>query len=167
MANFVQTTNTKTAVRELAAPIADLTTFSAIVQSVISDNPFACTAYTYGDLPQDPVMINRENYTVHVVYEDAEANSVGVITARAKTAAGFNANLAEILGNEPLATAMGGTAVRDSEAESYSCSLKCHDGNGEVYYVTFSRDQVRITSYSDDAIRTKVETWADGVPALA
>jgi hypothetical protein len=34
---------------------------------------------------------------------------------------------------------------------------RCHDANGEVYYVTFSREQVRITSYSDD----------DTVPALA
>jgi hypothetical protein len=33
--------------------------------------------------------------------------------------------------------------------------------------VTFSRTRVNITSYSDDAIRTKVETWADTVPALA
>ena len=62
---------------------------------------------------------------------------------------------------------LGGDAVRDSDSESYSCTLKCHDANGEVYYVTFARDQVRISSYSDDAIRTRVETWADTVPALA
>jgi len=62
---------------------------------------------------------------------------------------------------------LGGDAVRDSDSESYSCTLKCHDANGEVYYVTLARDQVRISSYSDDAIRTRVETWADTVPALA
>ena len=62
---------------------------------------------------------------------------------------------------------LGGDAVRDSDSESYSCTLKCHDANGEVYYVTFARDQVRISSYSDDAIRTRVETWSDTVPALA
>ena len=28
-------------------------------------------------------------------------------------------------------------------------TLKCHDANGEVYYVTFSRDQVRVSSDSD------------------
>jgi hypothetical protein len=33
--------------------------------------------------------------------------------------------------------------------------------------VNFSRDRVTITSYEDDdAIRTKVDTWADGVAAL-
>jgi hypothetical protein len=167
MADFVQTSNTKTAVRDLAAPIADVTAFNTIVQGVITGNPWVCTAYTYGDVPQDPVMKNREAYTGYVVYEDVEAKSVGFVSARAKTITGFNASIAEILGNAELATAMGGDAVRDSESENYSVALKCHDANGEVYYVTFSRDQVRVSSYSDDAIRTRIETWADTIPALA
>jgi hypothetical protein len=33
--------------------------------------------------------------------------------------------------------------------------------------VNFNRDRVTLTSYSDEAIRTAVETWADTVPALA
>jgi hypothetical protein len=33
--------------------------------------------------------------------------------------------------------------------------------------VVFSRDVVTISSYEDDAIRAKVETWADTVAALA
>ena len=45
--------------------------------------------------------------------------------------------------------------------------LADHDAGGEVYMVNFSRQRISITSYSDDAIRTKVETWADTVPALA
>ena len=167
MADFVQTSNTKTAVRELAAPIADVNTFSTIVAGVLTNNPWNCTAYTQGSVPQDPVAKNRETYTAYVIYEDAEAKSVGLVTARGKTVAGFTAAITEILGNADLADAMGGDAVRDSESESYSCSLRCHDANGEVYYVTFSRDQVRITSYSDDAIRTRIETWADTIPALA
>jgi hypothetical protein len=89
------------------------------------------------------------------------------MTARSLTVAGFNATVTEILADAGLATAMGGDAVRDADSENYSCTLKCHDANGEVYYVTFARDQVRISSYSDDAIRTRVETWADTVPALA
>ena len=167
MADFVQTSNTKTAVRELAAPIADATAFSTIVQGVITNNPFGCTAYTYGDVPQDPVMKTREAYTAYVLYEDAEAKTIGTVTARAKTVAGFTAAITEILANAALAAAMGGDAVCDSDSENYSCTLKCHDASGEVYYVTFSRDQVRVSSYSDDAIMAAVETWADTVPALA
>ena len=167
MADFVQTSNTKTAVRELAAPIADATTFSTIVEGVISGNPFGCTAYIYGDLPQDPVVKSREAYTAYVLFEDPEAKTIGTITARANTVAGFSAAITEILANAALAAAMGGDAVRDSDAENYVCTLRCHDANGEVYYVSFSRDQVRISSYSDDAIVATVESWADTVPALA
>ena len=167
MADFVQTSNTKTAVRELAAPIADASTFSGIIQSVITTNPFGCTAYTLGDVAQDPVAKTRETYTAYILYEDDEAKTIGSINARAKTVAGFIAAITEILANAALAAAIGGDAIRDSESENYSCTLKCHDANGEVYYVTFSRDQVRVSSYSDDAIKTTVETWADTVPALA
>ncbi len=61
---------------------------------------------------------------------------------------------------------MGGEAVRDAGHETYSCRLTRHDPSGEITSVTFGRDAVRITSYQDDAIRTTVETWADGMPAL-
>ncbi len=66
-----------------------------------------------------------------------------------------------------LAAAHGGTPVRNSAHETYSATLRCRDPNGELYFVTISRDRVSITSYSDDGIRTKVETWADTVAALA
>jgi len=39
--------------------------------------------------------------------------------------------------------------------------------NGELYIVNFSRQQVTISSYEDDANRTRIETWADGVAALS
>ncbi len=167
MADFVETTNTKTAVRTLAAPIADVATFDSIVQAVLSENPFGCVEYIQAGVTHPAVEKSRESYTVRVNYEDGEGSRVGTITARSPTVAAFTANAAEILANEDLATAMGGTAVRNSEAESFTCQLRCHDSNGEVYTVSFGRDTVRLTSYQDDAIRTKVETWADTVPELA
>ncbi|WAI02622.1 hypothetical protein [Methanogenium organophilum] len=48
--------------------------------------------------------------------------------------------------------------------DTTSRKLKCHDANGETYYVTLSRDKVRISSYADDAIRATVEAWADEKP---
>jgi hypothetical protein len=33
--------------------------------------------------------------------------------------------------------------------------------------MVFSRESVRLNSYSDDAIRNRVETWADEIPDLA
>ena len=45
MADFVQNTNVKSAVRILANPIADINAFNTIVQSVITSNPFGCVSY--------------------------------------------------------------------------------------------------------------------------
>jgi len=167
MADFIQTSNTRTAVRELAAPIADVATFAAVVQEVLDTNPFGCVGYVQGGVNHDGVEKNRESYTTRINYEDLDANRVGSISAKAPGVAAFETVAADILANTALAIAMGGDPVRDYAHESYSCQLKCHDPSGEIYYVTFSRDSVRITSYEDDAIRTAVETWADTVPALA
>jgi hypothetical protein len=57
--------------------------------------------------------------------------------------------------------------VHEPSKDIFPATLKCHDANGELYNLTFSRDRITLQSYSDDAIRTKVETWADTVPQLA
>jgi len=46
MADFVQKTVNKSAVRDLSVPIANVTAFNNLVQSVIADNPFGCVGYT-------------------------------------------------------------------------------------------------------------------------
>jgi hypothetical protein len=78
---------------------------------------------------------------------------VGTASLQSPTIAAFDANAG-------LATAMGGTAVR----ETYYAHLKCHDPSGDDYYVTFTRKTVRISSYQDDAIQSKIErlrqTWS-------
>jgi hypothetical protein len=81
--------------------------------------------------------------------------------------AGYNAGIPVVDTAAALNTAHNGTAVHDVAKDTFSATLKCRDQNGEIYSVTFARDSVRLTSYSDDAIRTKVETWADTVAALA
>jgi hypothetical protein len=167
MADFVQSTNVKSAVRKLASPIADVAAFNTIVQSVIADNPFACVAYMTAGVSHPPVEKTRESYVAKIVYEDAEAKSVGTASDRYNTVAGFNAGVAATLAAAAITTAHTGTAVRQPDSEIYTASLRCHDVNGELYMVNFSRNQVTLTSYTDDAIRTAVDTWADTVPALA
>lgn len=167
MGDFIEQSNTKTAVRELAVPIADIATFNTLVAGVVSGNPWSCTTYEVGGVAQPAVAVSRESYVAKVVYEDEEAKTVGNATAKCPTVASFNTAVANILANAALATAMGGDAVRDSAGESYSRTLKCHHSNGEIYYVSFARDSVRITSYSDDAIKTAIDTWADTKPELA
>ena len=167
MADFVQNSETKTAVRILAEPIADIATFNSIVQSVITGNPFACVSYMTAGVTHDPVEKTREGYTVKIIYQDGDAKTVGNLSDKFTTIAGFNAGATALLASAPVTTAHGGTPVRDSDNETYSATIKCHDPNGELFNVTFSRSRMSLTSYSDDAIRTKVETWADTVAALA
>ena len=167
MADFVQSNVTKSAVRTLASPIEDVTTFNSIVQSVITDNPFACVSYMTAGVTHDPVEKTKESYTVKLVYQDAEAKTVGTLSDKYSTIAGFNAGATALLASVPVATAHGGTAVRDTDNETYSATIRCHDPNGELFNITFSRTRLSLTSYSDEAIRTKVETWADTVAALA
>ena len=167
MADFVEKTVTKTAVRPLASPIADVSSFDTIVQSVITGNPFGCVAYTVGGVNHQPVEKSKETYVAKVVYQDALAKTVGKESGSYNTIAGFTAGAAAILANTALTAAHGGTPVRDPANETYSATLRCRDPNGEIYMVTFGRDSVNLSSYSDNAIRTKIETWADTVAALA
>ena len=167
MADFVQSNVTKSAVRELADPIADVAAFNTIVQSVITTNPFACVSYMTAGETHDPVEKTREGYTAKMVYEDVEAKTVGTGSHKFNTIAGFNAGVTALLAATAVTTAHTGTALHDAENDTFSATIRCHDANGELYMLNFSRDRVSLTSYSDEAIRESVETWADTVAALA
>jgi len=168
MADFVQSNETKNAVRNLAAPISDVTTFDGIVQSVITTNPFGCVAYMTAGTNHPGVEKSREAYTARFVYQDpATAGTAGIGSHRFNSIAGFNAGATALLAAAGVTAAHAGTPLHDAENDSFSVTLKCHDPNGELYNVTFSRDRVTVQSYSDDAILTKVETWADTKPQLA
>ena len=77
MGDFVQSNNVKSAVRKLANPIADVTAFNALVQSVITGNPFACVAYMSGSVDHEPVEKTKETYVARFVYQDADAKKRG------------------------------------------------------------------------------------------
>ena len=168
MADFVQTSINKSALRELEYPIADVTTFNNLVQSVIDTNPFDCVAHTNRDGEEvAPIVRNREHYTAKVNFLK-EGKRLGTVSLQSPTIAAFDANAAEVAANAAIKTAMGATdVIRDFPGENYYTQLKCHDPSGDDYYVTFTRGTVRISSYQDDAIRESVETWADGVIDLA
>ncbi|WP_321505842.1 hypothetical protein [uncultured Methanoregula sp.] len=167
MADFTTSSTTKSAVRKLAAPLADVTAFDNLVQGVIANNPFQCVSYNEQGVNHPPVERIRQGYTARVFYQDANAKTIAVISARTPTIAAFTSIANRIATDNEIATAIGGTAVRDLDNEKFTATLRCRDANGEIYFVSFSREQVALTSYSDEAIRSRVETWADTVPALA
>lgn len=151
-------------VRDLTIPIADITTFDALVQDIIDTNPFDCTPYVEQGVTIDPVVRSQERYDAKIIYENLEADTIGDISVQVETVSAFGTAAAHVMADDELATTIGGAQSRNTEKDTFSCKLKCHDANGETYYVTLSRSKVRISSYADDAIRTVVETWADGKP---
>jgi hypothetical protein len=167
MADFKTTNTTKSAVRKLTEPLADVTAFDNLVQGVITNNPLQCTTYNEAGSDHPPVERSRQGYTARILYEDANAKTVAIITVRAPTIAAFTSAANQLMANNALALALGGTPFRDTENEKFATTLRCHDANGELYFVNFSREQVTLTSFSDDAIRSRVETWADTVPVLS
>jgi hypothetical protein len=166
MADFTTKTTTKSAVRKIAEPLADVTAFDNIVQGVITNNPFQCVTYNAQGVTHPPVEKNRQGYTARIVYQDEDATTVAVITIRASTISGFTSAANLIMSETQVATTLGGTPIRDLDNEKYATTLKCHDVNGEIYFVNLSREQISLTSYSDEAIRSRVETWADTVTAF-
>ena len=167
MADFVQNTNIKSAVRKLANPIADIAAFDAIVQQVILNNPFGCVSYMSSGSNHPPVEKTKESYTAKFVYQDSDAKKIGSGSESYRTVAGYKAGIAAVLANSANVTAHGGNPAHDSDGDLFSTTLRCHAANGEIFLVTFARQQVSLTSYEDESIRTVIETWADGVTALA
>jgi hypothetical protein len=167
MTDFVQSSETKRAVRKLTNPIADVAAFDAIVQSVITQNPFGCVEYMTAGETHPAVEKTKEAYTARIVYQDDDAVTVGTGTHRFNSLAGFTSGATALLGAAAITTAHGGTAAHDTDNDTYSVTIKCHDPNGEIYSLVLARDQVSLSSYESEDIRTKVETWADSVPELA
>lgn len=165
--NSSASTDAKITVRELANPISDVASFNTIVSSVITDNPFGCTAYMSEAQSHAPVEKVREAYTSRLVFEDANTSIVSTIEYESSTVNGFNTGIAVLMAIAPLAKAQGGICIYNPNEDSYYAMLRCHDPNGEIYYVIFTRDSVVLSNFSNDSIRTRFETWANGLAALA
>ena len=133
MGDFIQNSAVKTAVRTLANPIADVATFEAIVNSVIATNPFGCVSYISAGTTHAPVEKTKASYVAKIVYQDEDANVVGSLSDKYDTVAGFNAGATALLASAPLTAAHGGTPARDTDTETYSATIRCHDPNGEIY----------------------------------
>jgi len=125
MADFVPTTVNRTAVRDLSVPIASVTAFKNLVQSVIDDNPFGCVGYTTSDGEYiEPIVLSREHYTAKVNFLDGNGKRVGTVSLQSPTVAAFEANAAEVMSNTAIAAAMGGEAVRDLGRLCWDAGLK-------------------------------------------
>ncbi|MBP2144586.1 hypothetical protein J2129_000040 [Methanofollis sp. W23] len=167
MAEFVLTSVNKTAVRKLDAPIADAAAFSGIIESILADNPWDCTPWEGVGVAHDGVEKVREAYTTRIEYEHGPGRTAGTASARTSSLERFTAARTTLLDNTVLESALGGRAGADPARETYACRLRCHDANGEIYSVAFTRTSVRVSGFEDIEILRGIEAWADDVPALA
>jgi hypothetical protein len=166
MTDFVQTNETKRSVRTLTTPIEDIATFNTIIGNLIANNPLGCVSYMSAGVSHPGIEKTKEAYTVRMIYQDTEANVVGTGTHRFESLAGYNSGVTALLADNALSAAHNGTPAHDSENDTFSATIKCSDANGEIYSLLLARDKVTLSSYEDESIRTKVETWADSVPEL-
>jgi hypothetical protein len=75
MADFIPTATLKTAVRKLAVLIGSLTSFTALVQDILDNNPWGCTSYEKAGATLPAVSKSSESYSGRVIYENTEAKT--------------------------------------------------------------------------------------------
>lgn len=83
------------------------------------------------------------------------------------TVEGYQYSMAAVISNMANSAAHRGKVRHKPGADLFSVILKCHDPNGELYFLSIARNRVTVSSFSDDWIRKRVGRWADGVPETA
>jgi hypothetical protein len=79
----------RSAVRAPATPVPTLAAFSEVVDDILTNNPFGCTAYESCGASMPATEKTREAFTARFVYEDGAAVA---IATTAVTASGYEAD---------------------------------------------------------------------------
>lgn len=166
--DFITTSVIKAANRTFTAPIISESVFDAIVAALTgSENPLGTTAYQTAGETIPGAVVTDESYKATIEYFDTNNGSViGSLTFTVKTRAKYNAIIAHLEGNNTLAELFGGEAYRNDAKDAWNVRVKLHDPTGEIYFLNFARKTLRLSSFENDAILTKVDAWADTVPEL-
>jgi len=148
MADFIQTAQTKTAVRTLATPLTNLAAFSALVESVIDDNPWGCEDYVQQGITVDGVTQSRSNYSAKIDCTDpGTGKSIGYINVKAQTPSGLVGAKATIIADADLATDLGGILSNDSSDDKFQAALKCKDPHIHYFRIRSHRHHDRLYRY--------------------
>jgi hypothetical protein len=167
MTHFNQKPGTKSTFHILKKPLPDLNAFDAIVRSLVMDNPLGCTSYRTRRKCYPPVEKVRERYTAKFMYEDPNGKQIGTGQDMYDSVEGYQYGIAAVLSNMANVAAHRGKARHIPDNDLFSVILKCHDPDGELYFLSIARDKVTVSSYTNDEILRLVARWTDGIPALA
>lgn len=167
--DFTPTAIVKSAKRTFTAPITTAAAFDAAVAALKAvENPLGATAYQTAGESVDGVTTAGEYYKATIEYVNPLGETLGTIVIDAPTRDAYDDIIAELLATTAVTTAYGAdaTASRNTAKDSWNVRLRIHDPTGELYFLNFTRKDLKISSYEADAILAKVDIWADGVAAL-
>ncbi|MDV0444318.1 hypothetical protein [Methanorbis rubei] len=167
--DFTPTSIVKAAKRSFTVPITTATAFDANIAALkAADNPLGATAYQTAGASVDGVTIANEYYKATIAYLSPLGEVIGSVVIDAPTRSSYDVIVAHILADTALTAKFAADAVadRDNTKDSWNVRLKIHDPTGEIYFLNFTRKDLRISSYENDAILAKVDAWADGVNSL-
>jgi hypothetical protein len=166
MTHFRSRPGSRSATRRLKRPFPEIAAFSAVVRALITGNPLGCTSYYAIRKNFPPVMTVRERYTAKFAYFNTDGKQVGTGSEVYDSPEGYETGCASMITNMANIAAHRGKVKHLKESDLFSATLKCHDHSGEFYFLSLARDRITVSSYTDDAIRKRVEMWADSVPEL-
>jgi hypothetical protein len=167
MRQFTPKPGTRSATRVLETPFDDITAFSAAVQELVMQNPLGCTSYRMARKHNPPVMKVRERYTAKFVYENERKKQIGSSSEVYDSVDGYLDGIHAVMSNMANTAAHRGRARHVPESDRFSVIMKCHDEEGELYFLGMARDRITVASYTDEAILGKVKRWVERSPALA
>lgn len=167
MKQFRQRAGTKSAVNRLKNPFPGITAFDAVVRSLVQKNPLGCTSYMCAKRNHPPVEIVREMYTAKFAYLNPAGKQIGRGLDMYDSVEGYETGIASVISNMANIASHRGKVKHLPDADLFSVLMKCHDPDGELYFLSLARDRITLSSYKDDSIRERIEKWTDSVPALA
>lgn len=167
MPDFRLRPGTKSVHHRMKVPIADITVFDRIVQTLIQQNPLGCTPYFARLHHHPPIEKLREMYTARFEYRNERRKRIGSTIEVYDSVEGYGTGIASVISNMANIASHRAKPRHLPDADLFSVMLRCHDRDGEFYFLNISRDRITLSSFREEAIRKKVQAWADSVPALA
>jgi len=106
-------------------------------------------------------------YTAKFVFIDEKGKHVGSSSEIYNTVEGYQTGVATVISNMANIASHRGRVRHLPDADLFAVTLKCHDPEEELFFLSISRNRVTLSSYNDETIRKRVERWSEAVPALA
>lgn len=166
MADFSETSVSRSAKRVYTAAIADIDSFEAVISAFKADTTMNLNTRN----------VSSATYKVKVEYKDAAGDDAGYILAYATGKDTLNETATLLQGNEMTETmaGVGGTAALDADSYHWLVKFSCIktvniDGTDyqDSFTVSIGREYMLISGFAYDSTLTALETWADSQDALA